>query len=100
MNVDVLSHIKEFVSEDYIYFAPVSREWNAAWGENPKLTRAITQFTTLPQVFESWRKIKKMNSFWYFVPKLALEIFFFSNMIYLYKRFNTLISCFLYMTGL
>lgn len=38
---DVLSHISQFVDEQYIPFASISRSWKHAWGDKPKLSRAI-----------------------------------------------------------
>lgn len=57
-NSDILSKIKSFLTEDYIYFAPVSHQWNAVWGDSPRKTRRITEFTTVSQIWQ----IVEMNS--------------------------------------
>ena len=51
LSTDILSHIKSFVGEDYIYFAPVSKQWKLAWGRDPPVTRMVTEFTTVSQVW-------------------------------------------------
>lgn len=58
LGFDILSHIKSFVGEDYIYFAPVSKQWNKVWGDTPRKTRKISEFTTVPQIWQ----IVEMNS--------------------------------------
>ena len=55
-NTDVLSHLLGFVAEQhYLFFAPVSRPWQAAWAAArlPAATRQITADSTLPQLQES-----------------------------------------------
>lgn len=53
---DITSYLAEFVDdEQYLFFAMVSREWRVAWGQRrPKVTRAVTSDTTLPQLLYSF----------------------------------------------
>lgn len=50
MNDDVLSHITEFMEEEYVVFASVSTSWKLAWGDKPKITRALEVGTTIKQL--------------------------------------------------
>ena len=61
LSTDILSHIKSFVGEDYIYFAPVSKQWKLAWGKEPPVTRMVTQFTTVSQIWVLVHTINREN---------------------------------------
>jgi len=50
-NVDVLSHVVEFIhDEGYLFFASVCRGWKNAWGQRPTKTRALRPSTSVSQL--------------------------------------------------
>lgn len=49
-NRDVMALLAELLSNQYWFFAGVSKEWKRAWGELPKTTQAITADTTVSQL--------------------------------------------------
>lgn len=50
-NEDIIGCLVEFVSKkQFLFFAPVSRTWVAAWGQRPTLTRFVTPDTSLSQM--------------------------------------------------
>lgn len=53
-NIDILLYVKEFSNEDYLWWATVSTSWNCAYGNRPKITRAITAETSMQQLFLSF----------------------------------------------
>lgn len=55
-HMDILSVLVDFVSEDrYLFFAPVSRAWRAAWGaqKRPAVTRQAAADSSASQLEES-----------------------------------------------
>ena len=52
LDSDILSNIKSFLTEDYIYFATVSRQWNTVWGNTPRTTRKVSKFTSVSQIWQ------------------------------------------------
>ena len=53
---DVILNLAGFVDdEQYLFFASVSTAWKEAWGLRPKVTRAVTPYTTVPQLVQSFR---------------------------------------------
>jgi len=52
LDSDILSNIQSFLTEDYIYFAPVSRQFFSVWGNTPKITRKVSEFTTVSQIIQ------------------------------------------------
>ncbi|CAM9839972.1 unnamed protein product, partial [Laminaria digitata] len=49
-NRDVLTLLAELLSNQYSFFAEVSKDWRDAWGDNPKTTQAITADTSVSQL--------------------------------------------------
>ena len=109
-STDILSHIKSFVCEDYIYFAPVSKQWKLAWNKDPPVTRLVTEFTTVSQIWVIIHSGRENiiqgshNSILSFIKrhtvdhwirnivewKQALIIFINSNVVYSIKRIEYL----------
>ncbi|CAM9889809.1 unnamed protein product, partial [Laminaria digitata] len=48
-NADVMNLLAELLSNQYVFFAGVSKDWKTAWGRLPKITQAITAKTTVSQ---------------------------------------------------
>ena len=49
-NQDVMALLAELLSNQYAFFAGVSREWRNAWSDLPKFTQAITPDTSISQL--------------------------------------------------
>ncbi|CAM9268321.1 unnamed protein product [Ectocarpus fasciculatus] len=48
---DILSQMAEFVGDkQYLFFAPVSKDWRSAWGGRPTVTSYATPHTSLSQL--------------------------------------------------
>lgn len=48
---DILHHVAQYVDEEFLFFAGVSRRWRKAWGSRRSpLTRAITAHTSPSQL--------------------------------------------------
>lgn len=59
---DMLGWLLEFVSEEqFLFFAPVSSSWKAAWGQRPTLTRFLTEDTSLSQLRQSYIYGRPLN---------------------------------------
>ncbi|CAM9686416.1 unnamed protein product, partial [Scytosiphon promiscuus] len=49
--VDIVACLAEFVDdEDHLFFTGVSSLWKEAWGQRPRITRAIADHTTVSQL--------------------------------------------------
>jgi hypothetical protein len=91
---DILSHVKSFVCEDYLYFALVSKKWKSAWGEDVNSTRAVTEFTSLSQVLfiaDMYAGKNHGNIFFLYMNKfdIAFGIYICSNIVYILKKFQS-----------
>lgn len=53
-NRDVISLLAKLLSDQYVFFASVSRDWRNAWGDLPKLTQAVTADTSVSQLHWSF----------------------------------------------
>ena len=53
-NQDVMALLAKLLSDQYGFFASISKEWRDAWGDLPKRTRAITADTSVSQLQESF----------------------------------------------
>eukprot|EP00752_Nemacystus_decipiens_P005755 g5206.t1 len=50
-SADILSHLVQFVSEkQFLFFAPVSKSWKAAWGQRSAFTNYVTAETSMSQL--------------------------------------------------
>lgn len=52
-NRDVMVLLTELLSNQYAFFASISKEWRNTWGDLPKRTRAITADTSVLQLQET-----------------------------------------------
>jgi hypothetical protein len=91
---DILSHIKSFVCEDYLYFALVSNKWKSAWGEDVHNTRAVSEFTSLSQVLfiaDMYTEKNDGNRIFVYLNKIdiAFGIYICSNIVYILTRFQS-----------
>ena len=84
LDYDILSNIKSFLTEDYIYFAPVSKQWNIVWGNSPRKTRKISEFTTIPQICQIVKMDSSKNKWFHFLLKWKqlLLLLIDSNIVY------------------
>jgi len=84
LDYDILSNIKSFLTEDYIYFAPVSKQWNRVWGNSPRKTRKISEFTTIPQIWQIVKMNSSKNKWFHFLLKWKqlLLLLIDSNLVY------------------
>ena len=53
--LDTLSVIFSYLSESYIYVAPVCKTFLRCWDDKPKTTRAITKYTTINQLEHAFK---------------------------------------------
>lgn len=49
-NGDILAILAGLLSNQYAFFAEVSKDWRDAWGDMPKTTSAITTYTSVSQL--------------------------------------------------
>lgn len=49
-NTDVVILLEKLLSNQYVFFEEVSKEWNKAWGSLPKITKAITADISVSQL--------------------------------------------------
>lgn len=54
-NEDILSYVVEFFGDkQYLFFAKVSKSWNNAWGQRPKVTSYATPQSSVSQLLQSF----------------------------------------------
>lgn len=58
--MDIICSLVEFVADEFLFFATVSKGWRHAWADRPTLTRAVTAHTSEPQLLQ----LKSLRDTW------------------------------------